>query len=81
MGLNPSKVGVLYPWARCFISTHCCLMQLFIDFFDQNVMFYFTRIGNPVQIIKHVELSMFQPILKLSVTLNENLFTLKAVYW
>ena len=49
-------------------------------------MSYFTsqNDGNPVQIIKYVELSRFQPILKLEVTFVESLFTLKpfkAVYW
>ena len=42
-------------------------------------MSYFTsqEVGNPVQVIKCVELSRFQPFLKLSVTFVESLFTLK----
>ena len=56
---------------------HGCLKQLFIEYFDKNVILYFTRSWKPSKVIKCVELPRFQPILKLSVTSVESLFTLK----
>ena len=35
------------------------------------------NVGNPVQIVKYVELSKFQPIIKLKVTFGKSLFTEK----
>ena len=66
------------------LITHGCLKRLFIDFLTKMSYFTSQNVGNPVQIIKYVELSRFQPILKLKVTFVESLFTLKpfkAVYW
>ena len=63
---------------------HGCLKRLFIDFSTKMSYFTSQNIGNPVQIIKNVELSRLQPILKLKVTFVVSLFTLKpfkAVYW
>ena len=56
---------------------------LFIDFLTKISYFTSQNIGNPVEIIKYVELSRCQPILTLKVKFVENLFTLrpfKAVY-
>ena len=44
---------------------HNCSKWLFIDFLDKNVIFYFTTVGNSVQIIKYLEISRLSPILKL----------------
>ena len=43
---------------KCPLDQHGCLNQLFINFFDQNVTIQITsqEVGNPVQIIKYVEL-------------------------
>ena len=45
-------------------------------------MTYFTsqKVRNAVQIIKYVELSRIQPILKLEVTFVASLFTLKPFF-
>ena len=43
---------------------HGCLKRLFINFFDQMSYFTTQEVGNPMQIIKYVELPRFQPILK-----------------
>ena len=66
------------------IYTHGCLKRLFIEFLTKMSYFTSQNVENPVQIIKYVELSKFQSILKLKVTFVEHLFTLKpfkAVYW
>ena len=64
-----------------FCSMLYCIMVVWNDylFIFLTKMSYFTsqEVRNPVQIIKYVELSRFQSILKLSVTFIENLFTLK----
>ena len=38
------------------------------------------EVGNPVQIIKYIELSRIQPILKFNITFVESLFTLKPFF-
>ena len=65
------------------MGQHGCLKRLFIVLFCLS---YFTsqNVENSVQIIKYVELSRFQPILKLKVTFVESVYILKpfkAVYW
>ena len=62
---------------RNSLTCHGCLKRLFTEFFNKNVIYFTSQeVGNPVQEIKCVELSRFQPILKLSVTFVESLFTL-----
>ena len=66
------------------MGRHGCLKQLFIDFLAKMSYLTLQNFGNPVKIIRYVELSRFQPFLKLKVTFVECLFTLrpfKAVYW
>ena len=59
------------------LRVHGCLKRLFIDFLTKMSYFNEHNIGNPVQIIKYVELSILQHILKFKVTFVESLFTLK----
>ena len=47
-------------------------------FFDQMSYFTTQEVGNPMQIIKYVELPRFQPILKHYFNFVGSLFTLKT---
>ena len=53
------------------------LFETIINVLTKMSYFSSQEVENPVQIIKYDELSRFQPILKLSVTFVESLFTLK----
>ena len=71
----------LYSW-----STVCTVVwnNYLLTFWQKMSYFTLQNVGNPVQIIKYVELSKFQPILELKITFVEGLFTLKpfkAVYY
>ena len=59
---------------------HGCLKRSFIIIFTKMSYFTSQEVGNPVQVIKYVNLSRFQPILKLKVTFVGNLVTLKPFF-
>ena len=44
---------------------HGCSKRIFIDFLTKMLYITSQNVGNPVQIIKYVDLSRFKPILKL----------------
>ena len=58
---------------------HGCSKRLFIDFLTKMSHFTSQSVGNPVQIIKYVDLSRFQPILKLKGTFVEKNIYFKAI--
>ena len=69
---------------RSTFPIHGCIKRLLIDFLTKKSYFNSQNVGDLMQIIKYVELSRFQPVLKLKVTFVESLLTLKpfkAVYW
>ena len=55
----------MHPGVTLENSNHGCVKQMFIDFLNKMSYFTLQEVGNSVQIIIHVELSGFQPILKL----------------
>ena len=62
----PSHLHYEYePWG---IPVLTVVWNDYLLIFDKNVIFTSQEVGNPVQIIKNVKCSRFQPILKNPVT-------------
>ena len=73
----------LKEWAKSDWECTVVWNDYLLNFLTKVSYFTSQEVGNPVQVIKCVESPRFQPILKLSVTFVETLFTFKpfkAVY-